>query len=192
MKIKVMLVDEGHARSTMLVQTLVEAGYDVVARIMCDDDLLARLDKIDPDVLMLDLESPDHRILEQLSLVNQIKPRPIIMFADKGESSIINAAVKAGVSAYIVDGLTARRIKPVMDVALARFDEYQRLRSELDKTKASLAERKLIDRAKGIIMQQRSISEDDAYKSLRKLAMDRNQKMVDVAKNVIEVSELLM
>ena len=192
MSLKIIQIDEGHERSMMLAQSIIDCGYDVIARISSNDDIVTTVNKFDPDLIMLDVEIPETQMLDQLYQINQIKPKPIVMFSDKGDPEMIDAVVKAGVSAYVVDGLTAKRIKPVIDIALARFRELQSLREELLQSKETLSERKIIDKAKGIIMKQKKMSEDDAYNSLRKLAMDRNQKMRDVARNVIEVSELLI
>lgn len=189
-KIKVLLVDENSGRSAVVERALLDNGYAVVGRITTEEDIPEILNKIETDVVIYSMDSPDDEILESIQSINRHTPKPVVMFADKSDSDTISRAVKAGVSACIVDGLSNSRIKPIMDVAIARFREFQALKDELTKTKTDLADRKIIDKAKGIIMKQRNISEDDAYKALRKLAMDRNEKIADVAKNVIEVSEL--
>jgi len=122
--------------------------------------------------------------------INREQPRPVVMFADKGDSDTITEAVRAGVSAYVVDGLDTRRIRPILDVAIARFREYQALKDELVRTKNSLAERKEIDRAKGILMKKRGWSEDEAYQALRKMAMDQNKRLGEVARSVVEMAAL--
>ena len=189
---RVILIDERTNTADILVQSLRSSGYDVIARAKRDDDLLALCTTLDPDILVVDIEKPDHFIMEQLSQINQSMPKPIVMFSDKGEEAMIQYAVKAGISAFVVDGLNANRIKPVISVAIARFKEQQSVHKELKAAKASLESRKFTERAKGILMKQRNCSENDAYVLLRNLAMDRNSTIADVAKNVIEVSKLLV
>lgn len=185
-----MLVDEEPGRSAVLERALQDNGYEVVARIGTDEDLLGKVRTIQPDMIIIDMQSPDRDTLESMHMINREQPKPIVMFAENSDNVTIADAVKAGVSAYVVDGLNAKRIQPIMEVAIARFREFQALKDELAKTKTDLADRKLIDRAKGIIMMQRKCTEDDAYKALRKLAMDRNDKLANVAKSVIEVAKL--
>jgi len=191
-KLRVMLVDEDPSRSAVLERALQDNGYDVVARIGTKEDLLDRVRTIQPDMIIIDMQSPDRDTLESMHMINREQPKPIVMFAEKSDQVTITDAVKAGVSAYVVDGLNANRIQPIMEVAIARFKEFQSLKGELARTKSDLADRKLIDKAKGIIMAQRKCTEDEAYKALRKLAMDRNEKLIDVAKSVIEVAKLFM
>lgn len=186
-----MVIDESAGRAAMLERALLDAGYEVVARIENGGDLLKRVTDIQPDVIIIDMEMPDRDTLEQLHSIHQDQPRPIVMFADKGESEVINAAVRAGVSAYVVDGLNMNRVKPIMDVAIARFREFQALRDELEQTKSTLAERKVIEKAKGIIMKQRGVDEAAAYHALRKIAMDKNKRISDIANDVVAVAELL-
>ncbi|MDH5178524.1 MAG: ANTAR domain-containing protein [Gammaproteobacteria bacterium] len=188
--IKVLLVDEDSGRSAVVERALLDNGYDVVGRITTEEDIPQVLAKIDTDVVIYSMESPDEDILESIQSISLHIPKPVVMFADKSDSETLQRAVKAGVSACIVDGLSESRIKPIMDVAIARFREFQALKEELSRTKTDLADRKVIDKAKGIIMQQRDCTEDEAYKALRKLAMDRNEKLVNVARNVIEVATL--
>lgn len=190
MKLKVMLIDEDFSRTEMLVESLNEAGFEVAGRVSCDDDILSGIQICNPDVLVIDMESPDEYIFDQLLEINKEYPKPIVFFAEKGETSVIKKAVKSGVSAFVVDGLTARRVKPVIELAIERFKETQSLHRELIETKTNLEERKIIERAKGILMSRNNISEDTAYKSLRKLAMEQNKKLIDVARSTIELSEL--
>lgn len=186
-----MLVDENCGRSAVVERALLDNGYDVVGRITTEEDIPVVLQEIDTDVVIFSMESPNEDILASMHSINQHTPKPVVMFAEKSDSETISKAVKAGVSAYVVDGLNESRIKPIMDVAIARFREFQALKEELTQTKSDLADRKIIDKAKGIIMKQRNCSEDEAYKALRKLAMDRNEKLVSVSKSLIEVSKLL-
>ena len=191
MKLKVMVIDESAGRAALLERALTDAGYEIIARVEHGVNLLERVNEVKPDVIIIDMEMPDRDTLEQLYTINQDQPRPIVMFADNSESDVIEAAVKAGVSAYVVDGLNTERVKPIMDVAIARFREFQALREELEQTKTTLADRKLIDKAKGIIMKQRGMDEAEAYKSLRKMAMDSNKRISEIAKDVIAIAELL-
>ncbi len=190
-RLRVMLVDETSGRAAILEQALSDAGCDVVARLHAGDDMFQAVGKTQPDVIIVDMESPDRDTLEHMRSISAEQPKPIVMFAESGDSETIAEAVRAGVSAYVVDGLSAGRIKPIMDVAIARFREFQALRKELEEAKSSLAERKDIERAKGLLMKQRGWTEDEAYQALRKLAMDRNLRLGEVAKNVISIAELL-
>ena len=191
MKLKVMVIDESAGRAALLQRALTDAGYEIIARVEHGVNLLERVEEVKPDVIIIDMEMPDRDTLEQLHTIHKDQPRPIVMFADNSESDVIEAAVKAGVSAYVVDGLNPERVKPIMDVAIARFREFQALREELEQTKSTLADRKVIDKAKGIIMKQRGTDEAEAYKSLRKMAMDSNKRISEIAKDVIAIAELL-
>jgi len=188
---RVLLVDEDPDRATQLQAALHTAGYTVTAHVATAADLLAQVRASEPDVIIIDRDSPDRDTLEHVCLVTRDQPRPIVMFADDGDRAAIRAAVDAGISAYVVGGLTAERIRPIVDVAMARFEQFQAMRQELDKARTTLAERKQIERAKGIVMKSRGVSEDQAYGLLRKLAMERNQRLAQVAANVIAMAELL-
>lgn len=190
MKKKILLIDEDLSRTVMFTETLKAVGFDVVGRISCEDDILAGITVCKPDVLMIDMESPDQYIFNQLNEVNKVYPKPIVFFAEQGEEDVINKAVQSGVSAFIVDGLTGRRLKPVIDLAIARFNEMQSLYKKLAASEVNLEERKVIERAKGILMSRKNVSEEGAYNSLRTLAMGQNKKLFEIAKNVIEMSEL--
>jgi response regulator NasT len=190
-KLKVVLVDDDPGRTAILEQALGDAGYRVIARLPSCDQLNAEIARLQPDVIIIDMESPGRDILEHMQSITNERPKPIVMFANQSDSGTIEKAIKAGVSAYIVDGLNAARVKPIIEVAIARFREYHALRQELQDTKAKLSERKLIERAKGILMEKRNMGEDEAYKALRKMAMDRNIRLVQAAENVIAVADLL-
>lgn len=189
--LNVMIVDEDAGRSVILEQALVDCGYRVIAKVSPGENLVDLVNKYKPDVIIIDIQSPDRDTLEYMQIITQEDPKPIVMFADDDDSSVISSAVRAGVSAYIVDGLNKNRVKPIMDVAIARFREYQALRNELQKTRSSLEERKLVDKAKGVLMKHRGISEDEAYRELRTLAMNRNKKIADIAKDVLSIIDLL-
>lgn len=188
---RVMVIDEEPERFAVLEQALRDGGYTVVARVQTDEDLLARVRELAPDVIIVDMESPSRDILEDMHSISMSQPRPIVMFAESSDSDMINAAVRAGVSAYVVDGLSSKRLKPVIEVAIARFREFQGLRTELAQAKNDLVERKAIEKAKGILMRQKGLNEEQAYNALRKTAMDRNQRLAEVAKSVIVASSLL-
>ena len=191
MTVRVLLVDEDPDRAAQLQAALHAAGYTVTAHVATAVDLLTQVRASEPDVIIIDSDSPDRDTLEHVCMVTRDQPRPIVMFADDGDRAAIRAAVDAGVSAYVVGGLTAERIRPIVDVAMARFEQFQAMRQELDKTKTTLAERKHIERAKGMVMKSKGVSEDEAYGLLRKLAMERNQRLAQVAENVIAMAELL-
>ena len=189
--LRVILVDRSSGRAAILERALADQGYDVIARLGEGDDVLEAVRRRQPDIVLIDMDLPDRDTLESLRMLNQKLPRPVVMFAGESDEDLITAAVRAGVSAYAVDGLDPRRLKPIMDVAIARFREYQALRNELEETRGKLADRKDIDKAKAILMRQKGISEEAAYAALRKLAMDRNQKIGEVARMLIAAAELL-
>lgn len=174
-----------------LQETLTAAGYSVVACTGAATTLLARVAEVDPDVIIIDTDSPTRDTLEQLSFVTTHQPRPIVMFTEERDNTVIQAAIRAGVTAYVVAGLQPDRVQPIVDVAVARFEQDRRLREELRDVQTRLAERKVVERAKGILMRERGVAEDEAFRLMRKLAMDRNAKIIDVAQQIIDVSTLL-
>ena len=190
-RIKVLLVDDSPERTAILRAALEKARYRVAAVLESPLELLKAVEAHAPDIIIIDTDSPSRDVLEQVVMVSRDQPRPIVMFSSDGDSDTIRDAVKAGVSAYIVDGLAAGRVKGIIDVAVARFDEYQRLVAELAEANLKLSERKLVDRAKGILMKSRGFNEDEAYHALRKLAMTRKKRMGDAAKMVIDMEDLL-
>lgn len=189
--LRVMVVDDAAERAEVVQWALRRAGHEVIAHVASTFDLHRRVIELKPDVIIIDTESPDRDTLENLSLVNRDAPRPVVMFTNDGDNRKIREAVRAGVSAYVVDGLAADRVRPIIDVAVARFEQFQALRRELEETEGKLADRKLIERAKGILMKSAKLGEEEAYRALRKQAMDRNLQLVEVARQVIAVSELL-
>lgn len=190
-KLNVTIVDDDSGRSIILERALKDAGYEVVAILSSHDNLLMHIEKVQPDVIIVDLESPNRDSLESMRIVTQHNPKPIVMFTNEADDSMISEAINAGVSAYVVDGFNESRIKPIMDVAIARFREFQALRSELQKTRDTLEERKIMDRAKGIVMSQRQCNEDEAYKTIRSLAMDNNKRIIEVAEQIISITGAL-
>ncbi len=191
MNLRVLLIDHERGRAAILEHALIDSGYEVVARVAMHDDLLHKVEEVEPDIVIVDMKSPDRNILETIRSFNYVQPRPIVIFAEKSDQVTIAEAVKAGVSAYVVDGFAPNRLNPIIEAAIARFHEFQSLRSELEDTKNKLQDRKQIDKAKGILMKQKGVSEEEAYQALRKMAMDKNLKIIDVSRNVISVAELL-
>jgi response regulator NasT len=189
--LRVLIVDRTVDRSHALREALEREGYVVLMPPAGRFDLLRAVRELAPDVIIVDMDSPDRDILEDSRRVFLEQPKPIVMFVDESDSASIRAAVDAGVASYVVKGASPERVRPVVEVALARFRAFQELKSELAEARNSLAERKLVERAKGILMERRGCSEDDAYRMLRQMAMSRNQRLVDVARNVIEMATLL-
>ena len=190
-RLKVLLVDDSPERTRILRTALEKARYDVTAVLESSFALMNAVENQQPDIIIIDTESPSRDVLEHVVMVSRDQPRPIVMFSSDGGSDSIREAVRAGVSAYVVDGLEASRVEGIVEVAVARFDEYQRLVSELAEANLKLSERKLVDRAKGILMKSRGFSEDEAYHALRKLAMTRKKRMGDAARMVIDMEDLI-
>ncbi len=188
--LKIVIVDENPIRAAILEEGLREAGHVQVVRLGDTHHLLARFYAIDPDVILIDLENPSRDVLEQMFQVSRAVRRPVAMFVDQSDSASIEAAVDAGVSAYIVGGLRKERIQNILDLCISRFNAFARLQDELDRTRSALEERKVIDRAKGILMNAKNLSEDAAYALLRKTAMNESKKMAEVAQSVITAAEL--
>jgi response regulator NasT len=191
MNVRVMVVDESPARAELLRRALHDAGYRIVACIAPDEHMPARVRDMQPDVIIIDVDSPDRDTLEHLCVIDRDQPRPVVLFTHDDDRDKIRAAMRAGVSAYVVRGLSSERVQPVVEVAIARFQEFQSVRRRLDQANASLAERKRIERAKGILMKSRVCTEDEAYRSLRKMAMDRGKRVADVADTLIDAENLL-
>src|SRR5467141_1518846 len=182
---KIVIVDESPIRGAILEEGLREAGFTGVVHISEMQSLLARIYALDPDVILIDLENPSRDVLEQMFQVSRAVKRPIAMFVDQTDAASIQASVDAGVSAYIVDGLKKERIKSILDLCISRFNAFSRLQTELEQTRSALAERKVIDRAKGILMTVKNLSEDAAYALLRRTAMNENRKIAEVAQSVV-------
>lgn len=188
---KLMLVDNDPERSDSLESALHEAGYKNTIRITPDTNLLAAVRSHQPDIILIDMQSPDRDTLESLRTVSKEMPKPIVFFAEQSDLDTTRAAISAGVSAYIVDDLPGKRLKSVLEVAIARFQEHQKLREELEDYKGRLQDRKDVDKAKGILMQHRNLTEEEAYQLLRKMAMDRNMKIGEAARNFVAAMALL-
>jgi response regulator NasT len=188
---RVLVVDESPERAELLREGLRLAGHEVTATLSSPLALLKTIDELAPDVIVIDTESPSRDVLEHLVFVSQHTPRPVVMFASDGAPETIRAATRAGVSAYVVDGLDASRIKAIVDAAVARFEDFQALRTQLAEANLKLSERRLVERAKGLLMKSRGLDEEAAYGALRKMAMDRKLKLADVAQRVVDAADLL-
>jgi two-component system, response regulator / RNA-binding antiterminator len=188
---KIVIVDESPIRAAILEEGLREAGYTEVVHISEMQSLLARIYSFDPDIIVIDLENPSRDVLEQMFQVSRAVRRPIAMFVDQSDAASIQASVDAGVSAYIVDGLKKERIKPILDLCVSRFNAFSKLQDELDRTKNALEERKVIDRAKGILMKLKGLTEEEAYVLMRSTAMREKKKIGEIAQSILTASELL-
>ena len=187
----ILVVDQNVMRASVLEEGLREAGYARVTVVRDMQNLLKRIEEADPDVICIDLENPNRDVLEQMFQVSRSVPRPVAMFVDRSDTDMIKAAVESGVGAYVVDGLRKERIKPVLEMAISRFAAFRELRDELDRTRQALEERKTVERAKGILMRKRDLTEDAAYTLLRKAAMNENRRLVEIAEAVITAEGLL-
>jgi response regulator NasT len=190
-RLTVAIVDANQVRSAILEDGLRAAGLENVTVVAQTADLLRRLADLDPDVVIIDLENPSRDVLEQMFQVSRAVARPVAMFVDQSDTAMMEAAIDAGVSAYIVDGLKGERVKSIVDLAITRFNAFSRLQSELQAVRTELADRKVIERAKGILMKTRRLKEEEAYALLRKTAMDQNRKLADIARSVLTAAELL-
>jgi response regulator NasT len=189
--LRVLIVDQNVLRASILEEALREAGYRDLIVVRDMQNLLRRIVDEEPDVILIDLENPNRDVLEQMFQVSKVVRKPVAMFVDQTDQRSIEAAIDAGVGAYVVGGLSKNRVQVIVDMAISRFRAFDKLRVELDETRQQLADRKLIDRARGILMKQRKISEEQAYALMRKAAMDANLRIGEVAQSVITAAELL-
>jgi len=187
---KIAIVDENPVRAAILEEGLLEAGHRNVTRVSERTNLLARLTLLDPDVILIALENPSRDVLEQMFQVSRVVRRPVAMFVEQSDTASIEAAIDAGVSAYIVDGLTKERVKHVVDISIMRFKAFSRLKDELTEAKVALQERKVIDRAKGILMRAKNLQEEEAYALLRKTAMNEKRRIADIAQSIITAADV--
>ena len=190
-RLRVLLVDPDDARALIVEQGLAQSGACELMRVKSGIGLYGAVERFDPDVVIVDCDSPDRDILESMGEVSGERARPVVMFVEKDEPDGARKAVQAGVSAYIVDGLASSRVRPVVEVAIARFQMYQGLQKELAKAKSDLAARKVVEKAKGVLMQQRGLSEEEAYQLLRKTAMNEGKPIFQIADNLLAVAKLL-
>jgi response regulator NasT len=189
--LRVVLVDDDSARAAFVTEALRHTGHDVVARLSANEDLLAAVRRVKPDVILVDMDNPARDVLDNCAAVTQEVPRPIIFFARDSDPDTIARAVRAGVSAYIVDGMAAHRLKPILDVAIARFREHQKLRNELDEMRTRLADRRDVERAKALLGRLRKLDEGASYALLRKSAMTRRITIGEAARTVLAAADLL-
>lgn len=190
--LRVLVLGQDPDRAAAVETQLAEAGCRLAGRVERLAELADRARAGAPDAIVLALARPSREALAAVRRVGEETPLPVVVFVDASDEAATAEAIKAGVSAYIVDGLNDKRLKPILDVALARFREVQALREELVKTKASLHERKIIERAKGILMKQRGMDEDEAYRTLRALAMGQNKRLAEVAEYIVGMADLLL
>ena len=188
---RIVIVDQNPVRTAILRDGLREAGHHQVTVLESSLDLEQRLRAIDADIVLIDLENPNRDVLEQMIRISGAEARAVAMFADSSDTSMIAAAIDAGVSAYVVDGLKKERVKSIVDLCISRFNAFARLREELAQARGQLADRKAIDQAKGLVMKAKSISEEQAYAMMRKVAMNEGKKIVDIARSIITAAELL-
>jgi response regulator NasT len=189
--LKIVIVDESPIRAAILEEGLREAGFVQVEHIREMQNLLMRIYALDPDVILMDLENPSRDVLEQMFQVSRAVRRPVAMFVDQSDSDMIRASVEAGVSAYIVDGLKKERIKPILDLCVLRFNAFAKLQDELERTRSALEDRKIVDRAKGLLMKLKGLTEEEAYVLLRSTAMREKKKIAEIAQSIITAAEVL-
>ncbi len=190
-RLRVMLVDDDTARAAFVTQALHASGYDVVARMRATEDLPAAVRRVQPDVILVDMDNPARDVIDGCAAISQQVPRPIVFFAHNSDAETIAEAVRAGVSAYVVDGMAEHRLKPILDVAIARFLEHQKLRDELDSMRTRLADRRDVERAKSTLARMRKLDEAQAYALLRRSAMTQRVTIGEAARIVIAAANLL-
>lgn len=189
--LRVLLVDDGSPHIAMLREELVRLDCDVIGVLDAAVELAATVEQLNPDLIIIGADSPQRDTLEHIAVMTQQAPRPIVLFTDDPDRDRMQRAIRAGVSSYVVAGLAAERLRPVLDVALARFEADAALRAELDATRHELAARKRIEKAKGILMESRGLTEEAAFREMRKLAMDRGVKLAEIAQRIIDAKSLL-
>jgi response regulator NasT len=189
-ELSILIIDENRVRAAIIEEGLREAGHSRLAVISEMSGLVRRIAEAAPDVIVIDLENPNRDMLEDLFRVSRAVRKPVAMFVDKSDTAMIAEAIAAGVSAYVVDGLRKERVKAILDLAIGRFNAFERIREELETAKQALSDRKLVDRAKGILMKMKQIGEDEAYGLLRQTAMRQNMRMAKVAEGIIATSDL--
>jgi response regulator NasT len=191
MSLRIVIVEPDPDRARVLIDAVTGGGGNVVAAIGSMDSLARRVRELDPDVLLIDVANPSRDMIEDLALATRPLERPVALFVDRTDADLTRAAIEAGISAYVVAGLQPDRLTPILDAAIARFQLFRRMRTELETTRRALEERKIIDRAKGIVMKARGVSEDEAYALLRKTAMDQGRKLAEVAAAIVTAAGLL-
>ncbi|HEX2017729.1 MAG TPA: ANTAR domain-containing response regulator [Aurantimonas sp.] len=189
--LRILIIDENRIRSAVIEEGLRDAGHGEVTIVHDVAGIARRIAEIEPDVIVIDLENPNRDMLESMFQLSRAVQRPIAMFVDRSDSASIEAAVEAGISAYVVDGLRKERVKPVIEMAISRFNAFSRMTRELEEARTELESRRLVDRAKGILMTSRGLSEQDAYALLRRTAMNQNRKIAEIAQSLITTADLL-
>lgn len=189
--LSILIIDENRIRASIIEEGLREAGYVRVSVIHDVNEVGRTISQTPPDVIFIDLENPKRDTLEHFFSLSRAIQRPIAMFVDRSDGAMIEKAVEAGVSAYVVDGLKKERVKPILDMAISRFNAFSRLTRELEEARSALEERKIIDQAKGILMKTKGLGEPEAYALLRKTAMNQNRRLVDLAQSLITAANLL-
>jgi two-component system, response regulator / RNA-binding antiterminator len=189
--LSVLVIDENGIRASIIEAGLREAGHEKVTVIQDVTGTARRIAEINPDVIVIALENPNRDMLENMFQLSRAVKRPVAMFVDRSDQAAIEAAVDAGFSAYVVDGLKQERVKPILQMAISRFNAFSRLARELDEARSELEQRKMIERAKGILMKSRALSEEAAYALLRKTAMNQNRKIVEIAQSLVAAAGLL-
>lgn len=189
--LSILVIDENRARAAIIEAGLREAGHERVTLVHSLSGIARRIEEAAPDVVVIDLENPGRDMLEHMFQLSRAVRRPVAMFVDRSDSEAIARAVEAGVSAYVVDGLRQERVKPILDMAVSRFNAFARLTRELQEARDELEGRKVVDRAKRLLMRSKRISEDEAYALLRRTAMNRNRKIAEIAQSLVTAAELL-
>ncbi len=190
--LRVMIVDNDVERTTPLKQSLLDTGYEVIAHLKDTVNLDDACCELRPDIVIIDTDSPSRDTLENICVMTMNEPRPIVMFTHDGDKEQIKLATQAGVCAYVVGSIPNERLRPVIDAAVARFEEFKHLREALNEANCKLNERKVIERAKGLIMKQRKIDEDEAYSMLRSMAMQKNMRIASLSEQIVEAAQLLL
>jgi response regulator NasT len=189
--LRILLVDQNADRAAILEEGLRDAGCRHITIVREMHSLMRRILEVDPDVIFIDLENPNRDVLEQMFQVSRSVRRPIAMFVDQADTESIHRAVQSGVGAYVVDGLHKDRVKTILDTAVGHFNTFNKLREELERANQALEDRKLIERAKGILMKERGVNESEAYGLLRTAAMNENRRLIDVARSVVSAAGLM-
>jgi response regulator NasT len=189
--VRIAIVDESGLRASILEEGLRDAGFDDIHVVAPTGAFVARIERLAPDVVLMDLGTPSRDSLEEMLLVSRALARPIAMFVDESDEAMIGAAIDAGVSAYVVDGLRKERVKPILELAVRRFNAFSGLRAELEEAKTALADRKKIERAKIILMESRKMPEADAYALIRSTAMNQGRRIAEVADAIVTAADLL-
>jgi response regulator NasT len=189
--LSVLVIDENRIRASIIEAGLRDAGHHRVSIIHNVIGIAVRIAELQPDVIVIDLENPNRDMLENMFQLSRAVKRPIAMFVDRSDSASIEAAIEAGVSAYVVDGLRKDRVKPIVEMAVSRFNAFSRMARELEEARGELESRRLVERAKGLLMKSRNLSEADAYALLRRTAMNQNRKIAEIAQSLITAAALL-